>query len=51
MKGPAWKQVGPSSFLRTNLARRQVGKIENLIRWYFLRDAFRLARVADGVGD
>ena len=33
------------------LSCRQIRKIEDLIRWYFLRDAFRLAGVADGVGD
>jgi hypothetical protein len=51
MKGPAWKQVGPSNFLRTSLARRQVGKIENLVGGNFLGNVFALARVADGVGD
>jgi hypothetical protein len=50
MNGPAWEQVGPSSFLRSALTRRQVGKIENLINWDFFRDVFRLAGVADGVG-
>ncbi len=50
MTGPAWKQVGPSKFLRTNLSRRQIGKVEDLVGRYLFGDVFRLPGVADRSG-